>query len=53
MNRHSLTATNIAKIAGVSERTVDRWLDQGAMPVPVLRLLKICLGEARPEEYYP
>lgn len=52
MDRHGLDAASVAIIVGVSERTVMRWLD-GEAPAPALRLLKIVLGEARPEDYKP
>lgn len=51
MARHGLDGAAIAKIVGVSERTVRRWLEQDATPEPALRLLKIVMGEARPEDY--
>jgi DNA-binding transcriptional regulator YiaG len=56
MARYNLKITQVAMITGVSEKTVQRWLDEETekrkpCPVPAYRLLQIVFGEARPEDF--
>jgi len=52
MARHDKTPLDVARIVGISDHTVRRYVTgEKAIPEPVRRLLLIVLGEVKAEDF--
>lgn len=50
IDKYNLTVEKLAKIAGVAEKTAQKWID-GELPESVFRLIQVTYNEVPPDTY--